>query len=81
MLETEKELNAATRLIESSRVEKDGIVTKLGEVSAKVTKLTEEIEDKQAEKTLLGDELVRYRKEISNLEEQIQNLVAQLDQR
>ncbi|VDN51534.1 unnamed protein product [Dracunculus medinensis] len=65
LLETEKELNAATRLIESSRVEKDGIVTKLGEVSAKVTKLTEEIEDKQAEKTLLGDELVRYRKEIN----------------
>lgn len=81
MLEMEKELSGMGRQNETLRREKSEIVAKLGELTAKITAMTDELEEKQSEKAVLGNELIRYREEIQHREEQIENLVKQLDQR
>ncbi|KHN71809.1 hypothetical protein Tcan_01048, partial [Toxocara canis] len=81
MLEMEKELSGMGRQNDTLKREKSEIVAKLGELTTRITKMTDELEEKQSEKAVLGDELVRYRKEIQQREEQMENLVKQLDQR
>ncbi|MFH4974386.1 hypothetical protein AB6A40_001095 [Gnathostoma spinigerum] len=81
MLEAEKNLNAANRLNEHLKKEKEDIVKKLAELTRKVTEMTEELEERQTEKAVLGNELLRYREEINRLEQQILELTKQLDQR
>lgn len=81
MLEMEKETGAMNRQIEQLKQEKTGLVKRIGEMSTKITTKTDEVEEKNQEKTLLGDELVRYRQMIQKLEGEIENLHRQLEQR
>lgn len=81
MLEMEKETNGMSRQLEQLKQEKSRLIKKIGELSTNVVSKTDEIEEKNKEKALLGDELVRYRQEIQNLEVEIDNLRKKLDQR
>ncbi|VDO26877.1 unnamed protein product [Onchocerca flexuosa] len=81
MLEMEKETRGVNRQVEQLKQENSKLIKKIGELSTNVISKTDEIEEKNAEKALLGDELVRYRQEIQNLEKEIENLRKKLDQR
>lgn len=81
MLEMEKETNGMSRQLEQLKQEKSRLIKKIGELSTNVVSKTDEIEEKNKEKALLGDELVRYRQEIQNLEVEIDDLRKKLDQR
>lgn len=81
MLEMEKETRGMNRQVEQLKQENSKLIKKIGELSTNIISKTDEIEEKNAEKALLGDELVRYRQEIQNLEVEIENLRKKLDQR
>ncbi|CAG9538447.1 unnamed protein product [Cercopithifilaria johnstoni] len=81
MLEMEKETSGMNRQVEQLKQEKSRLIKKIGELSMNIISKTDEVEEKNKEKVLLGDELVRYRQEIQNLEMEIDDLRKKLDQR
>ncbi|VDN03405.1 unnamed protein product [Thelazia callipaeda] len=80
MLEMEKSIKTMSRHIQQLKQEKIVLIKKIGELSKDYAGKINEVEEKNQEKTLLGDELVRYRQEMQNLEAQTEILQTKLDQ-
>lgn len=77
----EKETSLVSRQFEQLKEEKIRLIKKIGDLSANVSRQTDEMEEKNKEKAILSDELVRYRQEIQDLEVGIEDLRKKLDQR
>lgn len=77
----EKEASVAVRQKEQWKQEKEDLLWRIDKLTSMIRTKMDDVNEKEREKVLLTEEVVRYREEIKNTESLMESLNKQLDQR